>query len=151
RLLGVAPTGSGKTIKFAHIASHRIGSGPVLVLAHRDELLDQARDKILRAVGIIADKEKAEQRASLSSELVLATVQTFSRPDRLRRFGENHFRTLIVDEAHRALADSYQRILRHFRDAKVLGVTATPDRGDKRSLAKYFEDVAFEITLTDMI
>jgi superfamily II DNA or RNA helicase len=151
RLLGVAPTGSGKTIKFAHIARERINSGPVLVLAHRDELLDQARDKIARAVGLVADKEKADERASLESSIVVGSVQTLCRRDRLDRFPQNHFATVIVDEAHRSLADSYQRILHHFSDAKTLGVTATPDRGDRRSLGTYFEDIAFEIRLTDMI
>jgi superfamily II DNA or RNA helicase len=151
RLLGVAPTGSGKTITFAYIANQRVCVGPVLVLAHRDELLEQARDKIKRAVGIVADKERAEERAALSSRLVVGSVQTLSRRERLSRFPENHFATVIVDEAHRTLADSYQRILEHFSAAKVLGVTATPDRGDQRSLATYFEDIAFEITLTDMI
>jgi superfamily II DNA or RNA helicase len=151
RLLGIAPTGSGKTIKFAHIASHRAATGSVLVLAHRDELLDQARDKLKRAVGLEVDKEKAEVRASLDSRVVVGSVQTLSRHDRLVRFPENHFATVIVDEAHRSLAPTYQKVLQHFRGAKVLGVTATPDRGDQRSLATYFEDIAFEISLTDMI
>jgi superfamily II DNA or RNA helicase len=151
RLLGVAPTGSGKTVKFAHITKARAAAGPVLVLAHRDELLDQARDKIARAVGLVAAKEKAGERATLDSRIVLGSVQTLSRRDRLLRFPENHFATVIVDEAHRTPAPSYQRILERFNDAKVLGVTATPDRGDQRSLATYFEDIAFEITLTDMI
>jgi superfamily II DNA or RNA helicase len=57
RLLGVAPTGSGKTIKFANITKERTASGPVLVLAHRDERIDQVRDKIACAVGVVADKE----------------------------------------------------------------------------------------------
>ena len=151
RLLGVAPTGSGKTIKFAHVASHRIGSGPVLILAHRDELLQQAADKINRAVGLVVDKEKAEQRAELESNIVLGSVQTLSRRTRLDRFPRSHFSTVIVDEAHRTLADSYLRILEHFGGAKVLGVTATPDRGDKRDLARFYEDIAFEISLTEMI
>jgi superfamily II DNA or RNA helicase len=150
-LLGVAPTASGKTIKFAHVAAHRAASGPVLILAHRDELIEQARDKIARAVDLRADKEKAEERATLDSRIVVASVQTLSRHDRLNRFPENHFQTVIVDEAHHTLATSYQRILSHFSAAKVLGVTATPDRGDQRSLANYYQDIAFEITLTDMI
>jgi superfamily II DNA or RNA helicase len=78
-------------------------------------------------------------------------VQTLSRIDRLSRFPQNHFSTVIVDEAHRTLAISYQRILEHFSAAKVLGVSATPDRGDKRDLATYFEAIAFEISLTGMI
>ena len=151
RVLGVAPTGSGKTIKFAHIAKRRAQTGRVLILAHRDELLDLARDKISRAVGLLADKDKADDYASLESDIVVASVQTLSRRDRLLRFPRDHFVTVIIDEAHRSLADSYQRILTHFDHAKVLGVTATPDRGDRRSLSRFYEDIAFEISLTDLI
>jgi superfamily II DNA or RNA helicase len=151
RVLGVAPTGSGKTIQFAHIAARRIDAGPVLILAHRDELLDQARDKIVRAVGLSTDKEKASNYASLSSDIVVASVQTLSRRDRLLRFPHNHFSTVIIDEAHHALATSYLGVLERFDRAKVLGVTATPDRGDKQNLAAYFEKVAFEISLTALI
>ena len=121
------------------------------ILAHRDELLDQARDKIFRAVGLLADKEKADDYASLSSDIVVASVQTLSRRDRLLRFPPNHFSTVIIDEAHHILAASYLAILEHFNGAKVFGVTATPDRGDKKNLAAYFEKVAFEIGLTDLI
>jgi superfamily II DNA or RNA helicase len=105
----------------------------------------------LQAVGITTTKEKAELRANLCDRVVVASVQTLSRAERLQRFPANHFSTIIVDEAHRTLADSYLRILERFNQAKVLGVTATPDRGDKRSLAKFYEDIAFEISLTDMI
>jgi superfamily II DNA or RNA helicase len=85
RLLGVAPTGSGKTIKFAHIAKERSQTGPVLILAHRDELLDHAEQKILQAVGITTTKEKAEFRANLCDRVVVASVQTLSRAERLQR------------------------------------------------------------------
>ena len=151
RLLGVAATGAGKTIIFGSVADQRTDAGPVLILAHRDELLDQAQDNIWCAVGLVADKEKAEQRASLQSDIVVASVQTLSRRERLERFAPEHFATVIVDEAHRTPADSYLRILEYFGEAKVLGVTATPDRGDKRSLSRYYEDIAFEISLTDLI
>jgi superfamily II DNA or RNA helicase len=151
RLLGVAPTASGKTIKFAHVAKARVGSGPVLILAHRDELLDQAIAKIHAAVGLRAAKEKADERASPNDNLVVASVQTLSREGRLKRFPPNHFSTAIVDEAHHTPSDSYLRVLERFDQAKVLGVTATPDRGDKQSLNNYYQELAFEILLTDLI
>jgi superfamily II DNA or RNA helicase len=151
RLLGVAPTASGKTIKFAHIANARAQTGRVLILAHRDELIDQARDKLFRACGVLTSKEKADDYADLDAGVVVGSVQTLSRNHRLQRFTANHFETVIVDEAHRTLAESYLRILNHFNRAKVLGVTATPDRGDRRSLAQYYQDIAFELSLPDMI
>jgi superfamily II DNA or RNA helicase len=151
RVLGVAPTGSGKTIIFADIAQQRQSNGPVLILAHRDELIDQAIDKLHKARRLFAAKEKAQDRASLDAGVVVASVQTLARQARLERFPKGHIQTVIVDEAHHSLANSYTRILDHFSDAKVLGVTATPDRGDKRNLANIFEDIAFEITLLDLI
>jgi superfamily II DNA or RNA helicase len=151
RTLGIAPTGSGKTIKFAHVAERRLEEGRVLILAHRDELLDQAIDKLHQARGLAASKEKAADRADHDAGVVVASVQTLSRTNRLERFGADHFHTVVVDEAHHVLASSYQKILRRFETAKVLGVSATPDRGDMRSLANYFEDVAFQIGLVDLI
>jgi superfamily II DNA or RNA helicase len=152
RLLGVAPTGSGKTIIFAHIANARAqDGGRVLILAHRDELIEQSRDKLFRACELLTSKEKASDFADLDAGVVVASVQTLSRTHRLQRFGSDHFRTVIVDEAHHTLANSYLRILHHFGTAKMLGVTATPDRGDRRSLGQFYEDIAFEISMLDLI
>jgi superfamily II DNA or RNA helicase len=151
RLLTVWPTGAGKTIGFAHVALRRIATGPVLILAHRDELIDQARNKLYLAVGIQADKEKGESYAALSASVVVGSVQTLIRQTRLERFPYDHFKTVIVDEAHHILSESYQRIVRYFSAAKVLGVTATPDRGDAQSLGQYFEDIAHEVSLVDLI
>jgi superfamily II DNA or RNA helicase len=151
RLLGVSPTGSGKTLIFAFIAWVRVQFGPVLILAHRDELIDQTIQKLHAASGLTAAKEKAELRASLQDQVVVASVQTLCRKDRLLHYPLNHFHTVIIDEAHRTLGDSYLKILERFDQANVLGVTATPDRGDKRSLSKFYESLAFEFLLTDMI
>jgi superfamily II DNA or RNA helicase len=73
------------------------------------------------------------------------------RPDRLERFRPDHYDTIIVDEAHHALAETYQRVLHHFSDADVLGVTATPDRGDLRNLGAFFESLAFEYSLPQAV
>jgi superfamily II DNA or RNA helicase len=151
RLLTVWPTGAGKTIGFAHVALSRIARGPVLILAHRDELIDQAINKLYLAVGIQADKEKAESYAAISANVVVGSVQTLSYKTRLKRFPSDHFKTVIVDEAHHILSESYQQIVRYFSAAKVLGVTATPDRGDAQSLGQYFEDIAHEVSLVDLI
>jgi superfamily II DNA or RNA helicase len=151
RLLGVSPTGSGKTLIFAFIAWMRLQFGPVLILAHRDELIDQTIRKIYDACGLTAAKEKAELRASLQDQVVGASVQTLCRRDRLLRYPLNHFRTGIIDEAHRTLGNSYLEILERFPEANILGVTATPDRGDQRSLSTFYEGLAFEFLLTDMI
>jgi superfamily II DNA or RNA helicase len=148
----VAPTGSGKTIIFAHIAKRvaELDGGKTLILAHREELIDQAIDKLLLACDIRATKEKADSYADRTAQIVVASVQTL-RSARLESWPKDHFAKVIVDEAHHVTADSYQRILAHFQGTRVLGVTATPDRGDKRSLGTYFQDVAYEINLLDLI
>lgn len=153
RTLLVLPTGTGKTIVFSKLAEDMVRNGErVLILAHRGELLEQAADKLSQATGLGAAVEKAEE-SSLNSwfRVVVGSVQSLMRPARLEQFDPDHFGVIIVDEAHHALADSYQRILHHFENAKVLGVTATPDRGDLRNLGEYFDSLAYEYTLPQAI
>ncbi len=152
RTLLVLPTGCGKTIVFAKISEDRVRQGDrVLILAHRGELLDQAADKIKTATGLICSTEKAEQ-SCLDNEsrwfrITVGSVQSLMRQSRLERFHRDHFDTIIIDEAHHAISDSYQRVLNYFENARVLGVTATPDRGDMRELGSVFDSLAYEYTL----
>lgn len=151
RLLAVVPTAGGKTVIFSTLAQ-RTQPVRTLILAHREELLTQAADKLHRATGLVAETERAECHASLDAPVVVASVQTLMREKRLAAWPADHFGLVVVDEAHHALADSYQRVLAHFHDhAKILGVTATPDRGDQKNLGSYFEEIAFEIGLHDLI
>ena len=152
RTLLVLPTGCGKTIVFAKISEDRVRQGDrVLILAHRGELLDQAADKIRTATGLICSTEKAEQSCldgqSQWYRITVGSVQSLMRQSRLDRFDRSHFQTIIIDEAHHAVSDSYQRVLDYFSGAKVLGVTATPDRGDMRELGSVFDSLAYEYTL----
>lgn len=152
KTLLVLPTGCGKTVVFADVAKQRTASGRVLVLAHREELLTQAADKIRNFCGLDCSVEKAEQTAIGRTEpITVGSVQTLQSDKRLERFPGDYFSTVIVDEAHHSLADSYQKVLGHFDGAKVLGVTATPDRGDMRELGTYFESLAYEYSLRDAV
>ena len=149
RTLLVLPTGCGKTIVFCKLTENRVRAGErVLILAHRGELLEQAADKLLRATGLRCAVEKAEE-SCLSSwyRVTVGSVQSLMLEKRLSRFPEDYFGTIVIDEAHHVLSDGYQRVLEHFPDAKVLGVTATPDRGDMRNLGSVFESLAYEYTL----
>ena len=146
----VLPTGCGKTIVFSQVAKDRTEKGRVLILAHRDELIEQARDKYYKLTGDFTEKEKASESSSDMWPVTVGSVQTLMRESRLARFSSNHFRTVIVDEAHHSLADSYQKILNHF-DADVLGVTATPDRGDKKTLGEYYDRIAYEYSLLQAV
>lgn len=153
KTLLVLPTGCGKTIVFAKVAEECVRrGGQVLILAHRGELLDQAADKIKTATGLGCASEKAESTCLGSwFNITVGSVQTLMREKRLGQFPSDYFKTIIIDEAHHCISDSYQRVLQHFPDAKVLGVTATPDRGDMRNLGEYFESLAYEYTLPKAI
>lgn len=149
RTLLVLPTGCGKTIVFCKLTEDVVSKGDrVLIMAHRGELLDQAADKMLKATGLHCATEKAEDTCLGSwYRVTVGSVQTLMREKRLEQFAPDYFDTIIVDEAHHCLSESYQRVLNHFPEAKVLGVTATPDRGDMRNLGQYFESLAYEYSL----
>lgn len=153
RTLLVLPTGCGKTIVFSKIIEDRVRMGErVLVLAHRSELLEQASDKLKTATGLGTALEKAES-TSIGSwfRVVVGSVQTLQREKRLSQFPPDYFDTIVIDEAHHAVSDGYQRVLQHFENANVLGVTATADRGDRRNLGEYFDSLAYEYSIVDAI
>lgn len=144
---------TGKTIVFSKIIEDRVRKGErVLVLAHRSELLEQASDKLKTTTGLGTALEKAES-TSIGSwfRVVVGSVQTMQREKRLSQFPPDYFDTIVIDEAHHAISDGYQRVLQHFESANVLGVTATPDRGDKQNLAKFFDSLAYEYSIVDAI
>lgn len=153
-VLGVAATGMGKTILFASIIERH--PGRVMVIAHREELIFQAADKIRKVTGLEADIEMADMRAAETSSLadkarvIVSTIQTQTAGrfgGRMHRFNPDEFSLLIIDEAHHATSTSYRRIIKHYRKNKslrVLGVTATPDRSDEEALGQIFDEVAFE-------
>ncbi|MEG1331617.1 MAG: DEAD/DEAH box helicase family protein, partial [Eubacterium sp.] len=153
KTLLVLPTGTGKTIVFSKVIEECVRSGDrVLVMAHRGELLDQAADKLHQSTGLNCAVEKAEQSCMGSFfRVVVGSVQTLMREKRLKQFPSDYFHTIIVDEAHHCISDGYQRVLNYFSEANVLGVTATPDRGDMRNLGQYFESMAYEYTLPKAI
>ena len=153
RTLLVLPTGTGKTIVFASVAADQVRAGDrVLILAHRGELLEQAADKLQRSTGLVSAVEKADATClNTWFRVVVGSVKTLQRTARLERFPHDYFGTIIIDEAHHAITDGYRRILDYFGSAKVLGVTATPDRGDMRNLGEVFDSLAFEYKLTDAI
>ena len=153
RPLVALPTGTGKTIVFAELIRQR--RGRALVLAHRDELIGQAVAKI-RLVHPEADLGVVKAgRDETGAQVVVASVQTLSRPHRLSRLTPD-FHTTVIDEAHHATADSYRRILEHvgsFRDdgPLTLGVTATPERADGAPLGDIWQEIVYRCDLLPMI
>src|SRR5712692_7867757 len=153
RPLVVLPVGAGKTVVFAHLLRRRLGRA--LVLAHRDELLQQAVAKLRLVdptvqIGLV----KAEDNA-VDAPVVVASVQTLSRPQRLRQLGQG-FATIVVDEAHHATAPTYRRILQYCGAFQAdgpltLGVTATPERRDTAPLSAVWQAVVYEHALLALI
>lgn len=153
KTLLVLPTGCGKTIVFAKVAEECVRRGKrVLIMAHRGELLEQASDKIYKTTSLRCAVEKAEETCLGSwFRIVVGSVQSLQREKRLSRFPDDYFDAIIIDEAHHCISDGYQKVLKYFSGAKVLGVTATPDRGDMQNLGQYFETLAYEYTLPKAI
>jgi DNA repair protein RadD len=133
-VLAVLPTGGGKTVCFSYIAqSASVKGNRVLILVHRAELLDQASRAIPAPHGIIA----ANRAMDLSHTVQVASVQTVAR--RLHLLPRDFFQLLVVDEAHHTTAGTWARVIAHFSQAKLLGVTATPIRGDGRGLGEHYQ------------
>ncbi len=153
KTLLVLPTGCGKTIVFSKIIEDRVKLGErVLILAHRSELLEQASDKLKKSTGLNTALEKADSSSLNSWYMVtVGSVQTLQREKRLKQFSNDYFDTIVIDEAHHCISNGYQNVLNHFDKAKVLGVTATPDRGDMKDLGTYFESLAYEYKIVDAI
>lgn len=146
KTLIVLSTGLGKTVIASGIVKNRVDKGErVLFLAHRGELLEQAADKMKKACGLDSVLEKAESTAVGSNcPVVVASVQTLYQDKRLEAYAKDYFGTIVIDEAHHCMSSTYQKVLEYFSDAKVLGVTATPDRNDKRNLGHFFDSMAYE-------
>ena len=149
--LGVAPTGAGKTVMLSAV-TREVG-GRTLVLQHRDELVAQNRNTFKAvAPGISTDLYTAD-RKRWSDGVTFGMVQTLSRPDNLATVP--FLDLLVIDEAHHVAANSYKSVIQAARNInprlKVFGVTATPQRGDRRGLSETFSNVADIISLSELI
>ena len=133
-VLAVLPTGGGKTVCFSYIAEQASRKGNrVLVLVHRQELLDQAS----RAMPVPHGRISAGKAMDLSRTVQVASVQTLAR--RLHLLPRDFFQLLVVDEAHHTSAGTWAKVIEHFHAAKLLGVTATPIRSDGRGLGEHYQ------------
>ncbi|MCO4699331.1 hypothetical protein LRR80_05425 [Streptomyces sp. RO-S4] len=155
RLAVVLPTGAGKTVVFSHLAHQMLdslGGRRALVIAHREELIEQAAAKLLAVdpmlrVGIV----KAERDEHHDADVIVASVQTLAVPK--RREAIRDIGLVIVDECHHAAARTYMEVLAHFGawdGVPVAGFTATMTRTDG-GLAEVWEDVAYRLDILDMI
>lgn len=149
----VLPTGAGKTVIFSHLPIIRKESTPMLVIAHRAELLHQAKNKIQQMnPDLIVEIEQAQNIAG-KVDVVVASVPTMGRAnsDRIEKFPKDYFKTIIIDEAHHAAAPTYRRIVDYFQPNLILGVTATPQRSDSTRLIDVFQEIVYYKTIEDLI
>jgi superfamily II DNA or RNA helicase len=157
RPLVALPTGAGKTVVLAHLIRRRSGSGRALILVHREELLTQSINKLHQVaphlrVGIV----KAARDEHTDVDVVVASVQTLSQPRRLAAVGRT-FSTVIVDEAHHAVADTYVRVLTALGSFEpdgplTVGVTATAgERADKVGLGGVWEEIVYQRGILFMV
>lgn len=153
--LGVAPTGAGKTIMLSAVTGESIKDtdAKVCILAHRDELTVQNREKFERVVPNVGTSVVDAYEKSWGGQVTFAMVPTLARSSNLD--GMPRLDLLVIDEAHHAVAASYRRIIDRVRDAnpeaRVFGVTATPNRGDRKGLREVFDNVADQIRLGELI
>ena len=149
KALLVLPTGGGKTIVFTEIA-RRLGL-TTLIIAHRQELLQQAADKfhLVDPTAIIG--QVGAGRHEYGAPVTVASVQTISRPNHLKALKRFGYKLVIIDECHHSAASGYQAVLDALPDAFVLGVTATPDRLDKQNIESVFGEPVFTASIIDMV
>lgn len=161
--MAVMPTGTGKTVCFAEIIKAFLPTGRVMVIAHRLELIEQAARKIEQITGIKPEIEMGQRWADQyilegQCPIVVSSIQSqlagTHGAARMTRFNPNDFALLVIDENHHSTADSYQKMIEHYRqnpDLKLFGCTATPDRADEEALGQVYESVAFEYGIQQAI
>jgi superfamily II DNA or RNA helicase len=137
--LCVMATGTGKTVTASAIAKDWPGN--VLWLAHRQELVLQARDELERMTGEYVGMEQGDTTTAGTERIVVGSIQTVQKQKRLERFPKDRFSLLILDESAHAPARTFRRPLDYFSSAKLVGITAYPGRMDGKALGQIFEDV----------
>ena len=150
----VIPTGGGKTVTFTSIPDIIPDSLPMLVLAHREELLDQAARTISEVhPEFKVQIEQANRKVDHDCDVVVASVPTLGRSDsdRIKKFSKDYFKSIIIDECHHASSKTYTNILDYFNNKFLLGVTATPQRSDNLRLTDVFEEIVYYKNMSDLI
>ena len=148
RVMLQLPTGGGKTICFSHIIQMFVAIGKtILVLAHRQELITQAAEKITTMTAIEPGIIKAGIKPNYSSPIQVASIQSLTR----RLSNCPQFDLVVIDEAHHSTANSYRSILANFPDSQILGVSATPIRLDGSGFRGLFDELICGVTVKELI
>ncbi|KAF9584040.1 hypothetical protein BGW38_007776 [Lunasporangiospora selenospora] len=158
------PVGSGKTVIFSHLMKQVPapfpGATKTLILAHRQELLQQTRNHVLRSgTGLSVSMDQGSKNADMTADVIVASVPSLGREGtpRILKYNPKEFKTIIIDEAHHAAAESYGRILSHFGADNpdthifVYGCSATVRRHDGLMLSRVFDYISFHKSFITMI
>jgi superfamily II DNA or RNA helicase len=145
------PTGSGKTWVAAQAAKETVGR--VLFTVHLREILFDAVKEFRHVLGEDIGLELASSKSSklFPERVICGSVQTLSRGDRLLKFNPEEFSLVIFDESHHSTSSSWKKINDYFPNAKVLNLTATPERADGKKLGEVMDSVAYQYTLQHAI
>lgn len=143
-------TSAGKTLISGAVIKEVMSRGRCLYIGDTDILCNQPRKKFSKFFGMHAALEKAGERASLLADVVVSSEQTLSQPDRLQRFDPAHFSYIFIDESHRS-PDRAKKITDYFPAAKIMGMTATAFRAKLKDLSAYYQHVAFEMGVLDLV
>ena len=153
--LAVAPTGAGKTIIFSAVIGRMFEQGinKACVIAHRDELISQNRSKFKEINPNLSISTVNANKKNWGGKVVFAMIETLYRPNNLKEL--KALDVLVIDEAHHIRATTYERVINHAKsinpNIKILGMTATPNRSDKKGLGKFLTNVADQITIQELI
>jgi superfamily II DNA or RNA helicase len=152
KALLVSATGTGKTFLSAFDVVE-VNPKRMLFLVHRKNIAQKSMESyaailpVKKSMGLYSGSSK-----NFEADYIFSTVQTFSRDEHLKKFKSEHFDYIVIDESHRAIAGSYQKILSHFNPKFLLGMTATPERTDGMDVFELFEyNIASEIRLHDAL
>jgi superfamily II DNA or RNA helicase len=148
KALLISATGTGKTYLSAFDVK-AIEAKTFLFIVHRGNIAIKAMETFRsifgtsRTMGIFSGNRK-----EVNANFIFSTVQTISKPENLELYNRGHFDYIVIDETHRAGAESYKRVLEYFKPGFLLGMTATPERTDGHDIFKYFDyNIAYEIRL----
>lgn len=149
KALIISATGTGKTYLSAFDA-HAFQAKKLLFVVHRLTIAKDALGTFRRVFGLSKSMGLySGNQQDLDCDFVFSTIQTISKPNHLDNFAKDHFDYIIIDETHRSGADSYLRLIEHFKPKFLLGMTATPERTDGNDIFRLFDhNIAYEIRLS---
>ena len=153
RALVISATGTGKTFLSAFDVK-QYNPERMLFIVHREQILKKSLIDFQKVLGFNPSEGHIYHSGDdlTGKKYIFATIQTLSREDNLKAFSKDFFDYILIDEVHKAGADSYKKVMGHFTPNFYLGMTATPERTDGQNIYEIFDyNIAYEIRLQDAL